>query len=140
MSHASAEDRAKIEFPREFSGAWLHILSGLVTCRANIPRWDDNFERAKKLLATGMSKIILGISSDNLLDHASVQPLEVVSLVALQLLQDQVGKSGDISETYSLFLNSLVRYTHYTDDEDSANINRIRISRRNQSTGQTNTS
>lgn len=108
MSHASPEDRAKIEFPREFSGAWLHILSGLVTCRANIPRWDDNFDRAKKLLAIGMNKIIQGISSDNLLDHASVQPLEVVSLVALQLLQDQVGKSGDISETYSLFLNSLV--------------------------------
>lgn len=111
MSSASPEDRAKLEFPRQFNGAWLRIISALVSC-SEISR-PEIFTEAKALIYTGMGNLIKNISDTNLLDKAVVLPLEVVSLLALQLFQDQVKQGDNILKTYKTFLNSVVSEISY---------------------------
>lgn len=106
----SNEKREKVVPPREFVTAWLHILSGLILCAASSREWENHFMRVRRLLADGMDKAIESISTHELLSSCTVLPLEVASLTALQLLQDQVGSAEDVSETYSQYLNSLVSY------------------------------
>lgn len=108
MSFMSDEARAKIEPPRQFVTSWLHVLSGMVLCQQGSREWATHFTRVLNLLIDGMQRVIQSISTHKLLDSCTVLPLEVASLTALNLLQDQVGKADDISETYSQYLNSLV--------------------------------
>ncbi|KAM0262336.1 hypothetical protein ACHAQJ_001805 [Trichoderma viride] len=106
MSFASKEDRAAIELPRELVTAWLHIVFGLIYS-SHTPDWFSHMTRAKSLMRDGMQKMMQGISNQNLLDKAVMLPTEVMSLVTLNLLQDDVGKYDNICDTYSLYLNSL---------------------------------
>ena len=70
--------------------------------------------KAKMLILDGMRKVIQSISSTNLLDRAAVLPMDVMSLITMELLQDQVGKADDIADTYSQFLSSLVSNSAWT--------------------------
>lgn len=71
-------------------------------------RWQQRFDRAYLLILRGMEKLLAEMTDGNLLEKAATQPLELFSLMAHCLLQDRVGKSDDICETYSQYLNSLV--------------------------------
>lgn len=108
MSFMSDGTRAKIEPPRQFVTSWLHVLSGMVLCQQGRREWATHFTRVLNLLVDGMQRVIQSVSTHKLLDSCTVLPLEVASLTALNLLQDQVGTADDISETYSQYLNSLV--------------------------------
>jgi hypothetical protein len=108
MSFAGKEDRAAIELPRELVTSWLHIVFGLIYSSHTLD-WFSHMTKAKSLMKDGMQKMIRGISSQNLLDEAVMLPTEVMSLITLNLLQDDVGKYDDICDTYSLYLNFLVR-------------------------------
>ncbi|KAJ4855539.1 corA-like mg2+ transporter protein domain-containing protein [Trichoderma breve] len=105
MSFAGKEDRAAMELPHELVTAWLHIVFGLTY--AYEVGWYNHMTKAKSLLKEGMQKMVESISAQNLLDRAVMQPTEVMSLIALNLLHDDVGKYDDICDTYSLYLNSL---------------------------------
>lgn len=107
MSFAGKEDQAAIELPRQFVTAWLHIVFGLIYSSHTLD-WFGHMTKARSLMKDGMQKIIQGISSENLLDKAVMLPTEVMSLVILNLLQDDVGKYDNICDTYSLYLNFLV--------------------------------
>ena len=109
MSHADAEERANVELPKEFVSAWLYLVMAMIYSTSNDGPWRNRIIRATTLISSGMQKIIKGLSDVNLLEKATVLPLEVLSLLTLGLLQDQVGTSDDICETYSQYLNSLVR-------------------------------
>lgn len=105
MSFAGKEDRAAMELPRELVTAWLHIVFGLTY--AYEVGWYNHMTKARSLLKEGMQKMVESISAQNLLDRAVMQPTEVMSLIALNLLHDDVGQYDDICDTYSLYLNSL---------------------------------
>ncbi|KAL7957117.1 hypothetical protein V8C34DRAFT_286828 [Trichoderma compactum] len=106
MSFAGKEDRAAMELPHEVVTAWLHIVFGLIYGTYALD-WYSHMTKAKSLLKEGMQKMVESISGQNLLDKAVMQPTEVMSLIALNLLHDDVGKYDDICDTYSLYLNSL---------------------------------
>lgn len=114
MMYASKEDRERIVLPQELVTAWLHILSGLIHSRDDY-NGSRFLARAFTLITTGMGKIIHGICNTSLLEKAAMLPMEIVPLIALSLLQDQVGKSDDIVETYSQYLNSLVKQLSSTE-------------------------
>ncbi|SCV31580.1 uncharacterized protein FFB14_03465 [Fusarium fujikuroi] len=91
----------------EFSKAWLYITMAIVYGSKDDPKCDDRMRRAEELIATGSKKLVQGFGDNNLLEKAIVLPLEVLSLITMGLLEDQVGKSDDICDTYSQYLGSL---------------------------------
>ncbi|CCT63521.1 uncharacterized protein FFUJ_01259 [Fusarium fujikuroi IMI 58289] len=106
--HSSDQERAEVEMPPEFSKAWLYITMAIVYGSKDDPKCDDRMRRAEELIATGSKKLVQGFGDNNLLEKAIVLPLEVLSLITMGLLEDQVGKSDDICDTYSQYLGSLV--------------------------------
>lgn len=109
MSYADEKERENVDLPREFVTAWLHVVSGMIATTEGVGIWLVHLSKARALIGDGMQRIIQGLSSQSLLDSAAVLPMEVMSLIAMQLLQDQVGKADDIADTYSQFLSSLAR-------------------------------
>ncbi len=110
MSHVPNEYRLKLEAPRQFVTAWLHIVSGLVLCRARDNSWEPHFSIAdRRLLSEGMDKMIRALPTHDLLDSVVLQPFEIASLAVLELMQDRASQPNDINETYSQYLASLVR-------------------------------
>ncbi|PNY27290.1 Uncharacterized protein TCAP_02785 [Tolypocladium capitatum] len=107
LSYAEEKERANVDLPREFVTAWLHVVSGMVATSGAVGIWRVHLSKAESLIGDGMQRIIQGMSSWSLLDSAAVLPMEVMFLVAMELLRDQVGKADDIADTYSQFLNSL---------------------------------
>ncbi|PCD45437.1 hypothetical protein AU210_000871 [Fusarium oxysporum f. sp. radicis-cucumerinum] len=107
VMYSSDQERAEVEMPPEFSKAWLYITMAIVYGSNDDPKWDDRMRRAEELIGTGSKKLAQGFGENNLLEKAIVLPLEVLSLITMGLLQDQVGKSDDICDTYSQYLDSL---------------------------------
>lgn len=108
VSHANVEEQATIDLPREFVTAWLHIMTALMYCVDGDMRAYNHAAKADDTISRAARAVINEISYKDLLDKAAVLPLDVFSLVSMELLSDQVGKSDDILETYSQYLNMLV--------------------------------
>jgi len=109
LSNARAVDRAHIPMPDEFVKAWLHLLMGLIYSTQEAHLWREHTDNAETLVKTGMRKVIEGLSTYVLLDRAAVRPLELVSLVCLELFNGITAASHrDISETYYDYLQALV--------------------------------
>ncbi|KAM3447968.1 hypothetical protein MY3296_008246 [Beauveria thailandica] len=108
MSHVPSEYRLKLEAPRQFVTAWLHIVSGLVLCRAGDASWESHFSIAeRRLLSKGMDMMIQALPTYDLLDSVVLQPFEIACLAVLKLMQDRASQPDDINETYSQYLASL---------------------------------
>ncbi|KND90120.1 hypothetical protein TOPH_05226 [Tolypocladium ophioglossoides CBS 100239] len=107
LSYADEKELANVDLPREFVTAWLHVVSGMIATSGAVGIWLMHLSKARALMVDGMQRVIQGTSSRSLLDSAAVLPMEVMFLIAMELLQDQVGKADDIADTYSQFLNSL---------------------------------
>ncbi|KAI8725082.1 hypothetical protein NCS52_00078400 [Fusarium sp. LHS14.1] len=107
MAYSTEEERVGVDLPPEFSTAWLYVVMGMIYGSKDDFTWNSRIARARDLVEKGSKKLLQGLSNKSLLDRASVLPLEVLSLVTMGLLQDQVGKSDDICDTYSQYLNSL---------------------------------
>lgn len=110
VSHVPTEHRLKLEAPRQFVTAWLHIVSGLVLCRARDNSWESHISIAEsRLLSDGMSSMIQALPAHNLLDSVVLQPFEIASLAVLKLTKDHTSQPEDINETYSQYPASLVK-------------------------------
>lgn len=110
MSYMPKEDRLKLEAPREFVTAWLHIITGLVLCQAQDSGWTMHFTFVgEKLMRSGMDKMVQTQQTYDLLDSVVLQPADIASLAVLKLNQDRASQAGDINEVYSQYLASLVR-------------------------------
>ncbi|KAI1065854.1 hypothetical protein LB507_000357 [Fusarium sp. FIESC RH6] len=107
LAHSSKEERAEVELPTDFSKAWLYIVMAMVYSSKEDLKWNSRMKRAETLIDKGSKKLLQGLGGENLLDKAAVLPLEVLSLITMGLLRDQVGRSDDICDTYSQYLNSL---------------------------------
>lgn len=108
LTFAPASEKCKITLPREFSQAWLHVISLLVTFIDRDFTEDDHLEKIQDLLNDGMAKIIRNFSKRSLADSVTVPPAEILSLIGIQLFKDRVGRVDDILQTYSQYLGSLV--------------------------------
>lgn len=84
---------------------------GMVYSSKDDLKWNSRIKRAEALIEKGSKKLVQGLCQKSLLDKVAVLPLEVLSLIIMGLLQDQVGKSDDICDTYSQYMNSLVSST-----------------------------
>ncbi|OAQ95678.1 hypothetical protein LLEC1_03203 [Akanthomyces lecanii] len=108
MSHVPREYRLKLEAPRQFVTAWLHVVSGLVLCRARDSSWESHITTAeRRLLSEGMDMMIQALPVHDLLESVVLQPFEIASLAVLKLMQDHTSQPDDINETYSQYLASL---------------------------------
>ncbi|KAM0345277.1 hypothetical protein ACHAPU_006676 [Fusarium lateritium] len=107
VAHSSKEERAGAELPSEFTKAWLYLTMTMIYSSNGDQKWNNRMSRAEELIEKGSKKFIQELCDRDLLEKATVLPLEVLSLVTMGLLQDQVGKSDDICDTYSQYLNSL---------------------------------
>jgi hypothetical protein len=113
LSHAKAEDRAKVTVPDEFIKAWLHLTMGLIYSTQGIHLWREHTDNAEKLIKAGMMRVIESLSTYSLLERATVLPMEIASMTCLTLFQGITNNYASISETYSEYLNALVRNPSY---------------------------
>ncbi|KAM4059652.1 corA-like Mg2+ transporter protein [Hirsutella rhossiliensis] len=109
VAYADDKNRAAIDLPRPFVKAWLHVVSSMIKVGASTGQgsWSAHMAKAKAFIEDGVRSVLQGISSRSLVEDLAVLPMEVMSLIAMDLLQDQVGKADDIAETYSQYLSSL---------------------------------
>ncbi|KJZ77848.1 hypothetical protein HIM_02485 [Hirsutella minnesotensis 3608] len=109
VGYASQEERADMELPRQFVTAWLHAVSGMIATTLSVGQdnWAAYMGRSRALIEDGMQSFIQDLSDRSLVEDLAVLPMDVMSLIALDLVQDQVGKSDDIVDTYSNYLSSL---------------------------------
>ncbi|RDA83773.1 hypothetical protein CP532_5184 [Ophiocordyceps camponoti-leonardi (nom. inval.)] len=107
MGHADDQTRATMTLPRQFVTAWLHLLAGVVWASGAQAGWRGHLDKAKDLMEQGMRTMIQAETGRSLVDDSAVLPMEVVSLMAAELLQDRVGREADVIDTYSQFLSSL---------------------------------
>ena len=111
ISSASNRDRFNVlKDPTDFLNAWLGLIMALVFCSKDAPKWEQNIDKANDLLKEGMKKAVERFPGRDLLAKSVVQPFEVSLLVIFHLLQDiKPSTSQDILDTYSQYLNQLVR-------------------------------
>ncbi|KAL2021387.1 hypothetical protein VTK56DRAFT_7252 [Thermocarpiscus australiensis] len=87
FSYARGSDFARIHLPNEITQAWMHLILGLVHCTKNSDRTERFLDGATYLLARGTNIIIRSLSQQSLEEKSTVLPLEVFSLISLQLMQ-----------------------------------------------------
>ncbi|KAI1774117.1 hypothetical protein F4818DRAFT_420890 [Hypoxylon cercidicola] len=107
MSHTPAHLRSKIEVPDGLVRAWLHLVMALVQASVSDEAWNENMNVAEALVRKGMNDIMDGLPAEDLLSSSIVQPMELVALVSMKLLQDSTGTYSSINNTYSDYLKGL---------------------------------
>ncbi|KAI1142915.1 hypothetical protein F5Y05DRAFT_408368 [Hypoxylon sp. FL0543] len=107
LSHAPASLRTKVEVPDDLVRAWLHLVVALVQASLNEEAWNENIAVAEALMRRGMDEIMDELPTDDLLSRSVVQPMDLVALVSLKLLQDSTGTYSSINGTYSDYLKGL---------------------------------
>lgn len=71
--------------------------------------FSEDLETADQLIRNGMGDIMEGLSAEDLLNNAIVQPVELVSLLSLKLIEESVMTELSLSDTYSQYIKHLVR-------------------------------
>jgi hypothetical protein len=70
--------------------------------------WSEHSEVAQKLIKDGIGEVMDSLGNESLLNRAVLLPMEIVSLLSLQLLQDSTGSYPNLGATYSEYLDALV--------------------------------
>ncbi|PFH60487.1 hypothetical protein XA68_10877 [Ophiocordyceps unilateralis] len=107
MAYADQRTRATISLPQQLVTAWLHVVLAIVSAGDARAGWRAHMDKAKALIEQGIRTVVQAVSSRSLVDDSAVLPMEIVSLIAAELLRDRVGKENDVVDTYSQFLSSL---------------------------------
>ncbi|KAI0117112.1 hypothetical protein F4814DRAFT_415281 [Daldinia grandis] len=107
LSHAPASLRTKVEVPDSLVRAWLHLVIALIQASQNDEAWNENINVAEALIRRGMDDIMDGLPTEDLLSSSVIQPMELVTLISLKLLQDSTGAYSSIDNTYSDYLKGL---------------------------------
>jgi len=108
IENADEEERGNLQLPPEMVRAWLHLVMGLIYSIRDEQECWEQFVVLDSLIRRSIRTTVNSLSQQPLLDKSAVLPLEVVSLMSLNLLHDVTGKYWNISDTYSEFLKALV--------------------------------
>ncbi|KAI2782312.1 hypothetical protein F4815DRAFT_30049 [Daldinia loculata] len=107
LSHAPASLRTKVDVPDSLVRAWLHLVIALIQASQNDEAWNENINVAEALIRRGMNDIMDELPTEDLLSSSVIQPMELVTLISLKLLQDSTGTYSSIDDTYSDYLKGL---------------------------------
>lgn len=78
----TASDRS----PDDLVYLWMHVLMGLISAPDDSGCWQEHFERCEVLLRSGTAQLISELATVDLLEHTTVRPQELASLICLDLL------------------------------------------------------
>ncbi|KAI8965869.1 hypothetical protein F5Y11DRAFT_258925 [Daldinia sp. FL1419] len=107
LSPAPTTIRAEVEIPDDLIRAWLHLVMALIQASQNDEAWNENIIVAEALIRRGMNDIMDELPTEDLLSSSVLQPMELVTLISLKLLQDSTGTWSSINDTYSEYLKGL---------------------------------
>lgn len=102
--HAGKQDRSRIRVPDEIMQAWIYVLMGLIFMHTDTVKSSNLLEDAKSLLDEGLGEMVMAMSDRTLLEQAIVQPMELVSLMSAQLMQNPTPNLPSAADTYSSYL------------------------------------
>lgn len=105
--HAGQEDRARMRVPDEVVQSWIHLLMALVCSKSDFRKADGLLQDAQNLLEAGLAEMVMAMSGRTLLSEAVVLPMELVSLLSLQLMQNPNPGLPGATETYLSYLTAI---------------------------------
>lgn len=108
LSLASYDELSSIDLPQELVTAWMHLIVCLASATADYDLFYGNAIKFEKLADTGIRLVLRRLTSRSLLDYAILMPLDIASLVGMNLLHDLTGPYKNISATYDEYLSTLV--------------------------------
>ncbi|KAK8005582.1 Mg2+ transporter protein- CorA-like protein [Apiospora arundinis] len=100
FNYIPAEKRHSFRIQDALVHAWMHLLMGLIMSSKDIGNWSEHLDVCSDLFTEGAKDIISQFSTVDLLEHAVMQPLELVSLLSLKLIQDSTDEKTDLTESY----------------------------------------
>ncbi|KAK7973707.1 hypothetical protein PG989_015555 [Apiospora arundinis] len=100
FNHIPAEERRSVRIDDALVQAWMHLLMGLIMGSQDTRGWSEHLETCTSRFQSGTKDIISHLSTVDLLEHAVLQPLELVSLLSLKLIQDSTDGKTDLTESY----------------------------------------
>ncbi|KAK6856541.1 hypothetical protein PG995_006728 [Apiospora arundinis] len=100
FNHIPAEERRSVRIDDALVQAWMHLLMGLIMGSQDTRGWSEHLETCSSRFQSGTKDIISYLSTVDLLEHAVLQPLELVSLLSLKLIQDSTDGKTDLTESY----------------------------------------
>lgn len=110
--HAGPEERARTRVPDEVVQAWIHLLMALVCGGSDEHRAGGLMDDARDLLDAGLREMVMAMSDRTLLGRAVVLPMELVSLLSLQLMQNPNPGLPDAAETYLSCIKTIASPHH----------------------------
>lgn len=102
------EERRHVMVPDTMIQAWLHLVIGLIHGSQGDLSWEEYLNVADGLVRKGMNETMLDLEAPELLDSTVVQPLDLISLMAFQILKDSTEGYKNLSDTYQNHLMGLV--------------------------------
>ncbi|EFX05398.1 Mg2+ transporter [Grosmannia clavigera kw1407] len=93
--------------PNELVDAWIDLLMFLVLLPAYTGKCSQLLEHCNTLLSSGMAAAVLKLSDQPLLARVVVQPMDLLALLSMPIMQDVTGGLPDICECYSAALESM---------------------------------
>ena len=111
--HAGKQDRSRISVPDEIMQAWIHVLMGLVYLHTGTDKSKSSklLQDAWPLLEEGLGDMVMAMSDRTLLQQSVVQPMELVSLMSAQLMQNPTPGLPSVTDTYFSYLYSIAGST-----------------------------
>ncbi|KAK6840013.1 hypothetical protein PG987_005879 [Apiospora arundinis] len=100
FNHIPAEERRSVRIDDALVQAWMHLLMGLIMGSQDTRGWSEHLDTCSSRFQSGTKEIISHLSTVDLLEHAVLQPLELVSLLSLKLIQDSTDGKTDLTESY----------------------------------------
>ncbi|KAK8877585.1 hypothetical protein PGQ11_002531 [Apiospora arundinis] len=100
FNHIPAGKRRSFRIQDALVRAWMHLLMGLIMSSKDTGNWSEQLDIYYAQFRDGAKDIISQFSAIDLVEHAVMQPLELVSLLSLKLIQDSTDKKTDLTESY----------------------------------------
>lgn len=113
--------------PDEVVQAWIHLLMALVRYDSDRRKAYRLLEDAHDLLDAGLKQMVMALSDRTLLSQAVVLPMELVSLLSLQLMQNPNPGLPDMMETYLSYITSIVSSPSLSLSDESGVLTHPRI-------------
>ncbi|KAK8115783.1 hypothetical protein PG984_012285 [Apiospora sp. TS-2023a] len=107
IKHIPPKERQSVFIPDALVHAWLHLLMALIMSSKGVGDWDDYLDVSEKLIQKGTAEIISSLPTVDLVEHTTMQPLELAALITWKLLQDSTDEVTSLTYSYSEYMKDL---------------------------------